>query len=70
MAEGKKMRGKAQEAVGKVKEMTGEATGKQDLRLKGVRDQVKGRAQQAAGEAEKTVKGTVEEANGKMRRHT
>ncbi|MFG3346287.1 CsbD family protein [Streptomyces sp. NPDC048018] len=70
MAGGKRIRGKAQEEMGKVKEKAGEATDRDDLRLKGAGDQVAGKAKQAVGKQERKVKGTAEEAKGRMRRHT
>ncbi|MFB7863033.1 CsbD family protein [Streptomyces sp. NPDC056069] len=77
MAEGKRIRGKAQEGMGKVKEKAGAVTGREDLRAKGVGDQMAGKAKQAAGKGERKIKGAAEETKGRaeatkgrMKRHT
>ncbi|MGW2707123.1 CsbD family protein [Streptomyces sp. NPDC001340] len=64
-AQGKKIRGKAQETKGKVEEAAGRATGDEELRGKGVGDRIAGKTRQQAGEAGQTVRGTAEEIKGK-----
>ncbi|MFF2502796.1 CsbD family protein [Streptomyces sp. NPDC058067] len=67
---GKKLHGKAQEAMGKAKQKAGRATGDNELRAEGTGDRVKGKARQAAGKAEQNVRGEAEELKGKIRKHT
>ncbi|WP_142215455.1 CsbD family protein [Streptomyces sp. SLBN-118] len=69
MAEAKRIRGRAQETVGKAKQKFGRATGRDDLRVKGTGDRIEGKARRAVGEMADKVKGTAEEFKGKMRRH-
>ncbi|MGW7367016.1 CsbD family protein [Streptomyces sp. NPDC054841] len=69
-AQGKKIRGKAQETVGKAKQKAGEVAGDEELRLKGTSDRIEGEARQAAAKAEDKVRGTAEEVKGKARKHT
>ncbi|WP_328666020.1 CsbD family protein [Streptomyces sp. NBC_00322] len=69
VAEGKRIRGIAQETVGKAKQKIGRATGRDDLRVKGTGDRIEGKARRAVGEMADKVKGTAEEVKGKIRRH-
>ncbi|WP_406397448.1 CsbD family protein [Streptomyces sp. NBC_00879] len=69
VAEGKRIRGRAQEAVGKAKQKIGRATGRDDLRAKGTGDRAEGKARHTVGEMTDKIKGAAEEVKGKMRRH-
>ncbi|MGW1893418.1 CsbD family protein [Streptomyces sp. NPDC002004] len=63
--QGKKIRGKTQETVGKAKEELGRVTGDEELSLKGTGDRIEGKTKQAAGKTGQTVRGTAEEVKGK-----
>src|SRR6476469_191838 len=59
---GDKLKGKAQEAVGKGKETVGNATGDERLQGEGLVDQAKGKVSQAAG----TVKDKLDQLGDKI----
>jgi uncharacterized protein YjbJ (UPF0337 family) len=48
-----KVRGTAKEAVGKVKEETGKATGNRDLRDRGTAEKIAGKAERKVGDVKK-----------------
>ncbi|TFE51853.1 CsbD family protein [Streptomyces sp. ICN441] len=68
-AQGKKIRGKAQETVGKAKQKAGKVTGDEELRAEGTSDRVAGQSKEKAAEVEQTVRGTAEELKGKARKN-
>jgi len=57
-----KISGMANEAVGKVKQGVGSATGNDKLRAEGAAQEVKGEVQQATGKAKDAVKNVVDKA--------
>ena len=57
-----KARGTGNQAVGKVKEVAGAATGDEQLEAEGEGQQVKGKAQKALGDAKDAVSGALESA--------
>ena len=65
-----KVKGAANEAVGKTKEKIGEATGNERLEGEGTIQEVKGKGQQALGDAKQGTKDAVNraaaEANKKL----
>ena len=65
-----KVKGAANEAVGKAKEKIGEATGNERLQGEGTIQEVKGKGQQALGDAKQATKDAVNraaaEANKKL----
>ena len=59
---GDKIKGKANEAVGNVKQTVGKATDNDKLRAEGKAQEIKGEGQQAVGIAKDAVKNTVDMA--------
>jgi uncharacterized protein YjbJ (UPF0337 family) len=57
-----KVRGAANEAVGKAKQGVGEATGSDKLQGEGAIQEVKGKGQQALGDAKEATKDAVNKA--------
>jgi uncharacterized protein YjbJ (UPF0337 family) len=57
-----KIKGAANEAMGKAKQAAGSAVDDPKLRAKGAAQEVAGKAQKAAGGAKETVKKTVDRA--------
>ncbi|MBA1272431.1 CsbD family protein [Stutzerimonas azotifigens] len=57
-----KIKGNTNEAVGKIKQGVGEATGNGSMKREGQRQEVKGDAQQLKGDVKDTVKGRVDRA--------
>ena len=57
-----KVRGAANEAIGKAKQGVGEAVGSDKLQGEGVIQEVKGKGQQALGEAKDATKDAVNKA--------
>lgn len=55
-----KIKGNANEAIGKAKQNVGEATGSDRLRGEGALQEAKGHAQQAVGHAKDAAKETIE----------
>jgi uncharacterized protein YjbJ (UPF0337 family) len=51
-----RVKGAANQAKGKIKEVAGKATGDAKLRTEGVADQVKGKVQSAVGDAKDELK--------------
>ena len=59
-----KVKGAANEAIGKAKQGVGEATGSDRLQGEGVIQEVKGKGQQAIGDAKQATKDAVNKAAG------
>ena len=59
-----KVKGAANEAIGKAKQGVGEATGSDRLQGEGVIQEVKGKGQQALGDAKEATKDAVEQGRG------
>jgi uncharacterized protein YjbJ (UPF0337 family) len=59
-----KVKGAANEAIGKAKQGVGEATGSDRLQGEGVVQEVKGRGQQAIGDAKQATKDAINKAAG------
>lgn len=57
-----KIKGAANDAVGKVKEGYGRATGDTETQAAGVAQQAKGKAQETVGDAKDAVKNVVDKA--------
>ncbi len=57
-----KIKGAANEAIGKAKQGIGEATGSDRLRGEGVMQEVKGKGQKAVGDAKQATKDAVNDA--------
>jgi len=57
-----KVKGAANEAIGKAKQGLGEATGSDQLQGEGVIQEVKGKGQQALGDAKEATKEAVNKA--------
>ena len=57
-----KIKGTANEAIGKAKQGIGEATGSDRLQGEGVIQEVKGKTQKAVGDAKQAAKDTANEA--------
>ncbi|TLX53644.1 CsbD family protein [Stutzerimonas nosocomialis] len=57
-----KIKGNTNEAVGKIKQGVGEATGNGSMKREGQRQEVKGDAQQLKGDVKDTVKDRVDRA--------
>ena len=57
-----KVKGAANEAVGKAKQGVGEAVGSDRLQGEGVIQEVKGKGQQALGDAKEATKETIDKA--------
>jgi uncharacterized protein YjbJ (UPF0337 family) len=57
-----KVKGAANEAIGKAKQGVGEATGSDRLQGEGVIQEVKGKGQQAVGDAKQATKDAVNNA--------
>ena len=57
-----KVKGAANEAIGKAKEKIGEATGSERLQGEGTIQEVKGKGQQALGDAKQATKDAVNRA--------
>ena len=57
-----KVKGAANEAIGKAKQGIGEATGSERLQGEGVIQEVKGKGQQAVGDAKQATKDAVNNA--------
>ena len=57
-----KVKGAANEAIGKAKQGIGEATGDDSLQGEGVIQEVKGKGQQALGDAKEATKDAVNKA--------
>ena len=57
-----KVKGAANEAMGKAKQGVGEATGSDRLQGEGAAQEVKGKGQQALGDAKQATKDTVNSA--------
>jgi len=51
-----RVKGAANQAKGKIKEVAGKATGDSKLRTEGVADQIKGKVQSAVGSAKDALK--------------
>lgn len=63
-----KIKGAANEAIGKAKQGIGEATGSDRLKGEGVIQEVKGKGQQAMGDAKDAAKETIDRAAGAAKR--
>lgn len=63
-----KIKGAANEAIGKTKQGIGEATGSDRLKGEGVVQEVKGKGQQAMGEAKETAKDAIDRAAAAAKR--
>jgi|SRR5579864_3527937 len=61
-----RIKGKAEEIKGKVKEKAGEWTGNRKTQAEGLADQVKGKTQNAVGKMKDAGRDMVEEAKRKM----
>jgi uncharacterized protein YjbJ (UPF0337 family) len=59
-----KVKGAANEAIGKAKQGVGEATGSDRLQGEGVIQEVKGKGQQAVGDAKQATKDAINKAAG------
>jgi uncharacterized protein YjbJ (UPF0337 family) len=59
-----KVKGAANEAIGKAKQGVGEATGSDRLQGEGVIQEVKGKGQQAVGDAKQAAKDAINKAAG------
>jgi uncharacterized protein YjbJ (UPF0337 family) len=57
-----KVKGTANEAIGKVKQGVGEAVGNDRLQGEGLLQEVKGRSEKAVGDAKQATKDTIDEA--------
>lgn len=57
-----KIKGAANETIGKVKQGVGSAVGSDKLRVEGAMQEAKGDLQQAAGKAKEVVKDTIDRA--------
>ena len=57
---GDKIKGKANEAIGNVKQAVGKATGSEKMQADGAKQELKGEAQQALGNAKDAVKNRVD----------
>ncbi len=57
-----KIKGAANDAIGKVKEGAGRATDSDKMQAEGLAQQAKGKAQKGVGEAKDAVKGVVDKA--------
>ena len=57
-----KMKGNANEAMGKIKQGVGGATGNERLRREGENQEIKGDAQQAKGDVKDTLKNGIDRA--------
>ena len=57
-----KVKGAANEAIGKAKQGIGEATGSEQLQGEGVIQEVKGKGQKAMGDAKEATKEAVDKA--------
>ena len=64
-----KIKGAANEAMGKAKQGIGEATGSEKLQGEGVMQEAKGKGQQALGDAKDAVKDTADKAAGAVHRN-
>ncbi|RJF68257.1 CsbD family protein [Rhodopseudomonas palustris] len=64
-----KIKGAANEAMGKAKQGIGEATGSEKLQGEGVLQETKGKGQQALGDAKDAVKDTADKAAGAVNRN-
>ena len=56
------VKGRAEDAKGKVKEVAGKAVGNERLESEGKTDQVKGKAQAGYGDAKENVKDVIDKA--------
>ena len=64
-----KVKGAANEAIGKAKQGVGEATGSDRLQGEGVIQEVKGKGQKAVGDAKQATKDAVNNAAGAANRN-
>ena len=65
-----KIKGTANEAIGKAKQGIGEATGSERLKGEGVIQEVKGKGQQAMGDAKDAGKDAIDRAAASAKRAT
>ena len=65
-----KIKGTANEAIGKAKQGIGEATGSDRLKGEGVVQEVKGKGQQAMGDAKDAAKDAIDRAAAGAKRAT
>jgi uncharacterized protein YjbJ (UPF0337 family) len=65
-----KIKGTANEAIGKTKQGIGEATGSERLKGEGVIQEVKGKGQQAMGDAKDAAKDAIDRAAASAKRAT
>lgn len=63
-----KVKHQAQQLAGKAKESAGHATGNEDMRNAGKRDQVEGNAKEKGQEFKDKAEGAVQDAQEKFRR--
>jgi uncharacterized protein YjbJ (UPF0337 family) len=56
MPDNDRMKGKADQGIGSVKEMAGKATGNEDMKAEGTAQKTKGKAQDTMGRAKDKVK--------------
>jgi uncharacterized protein YjbJ (UPF0337 family) len=59
-----KIKGSANEAMGKAKQGIGEATGSDRLQGEGAAQEIKGKGQKAVGDAKEATKDTIDRAAG------
>ena len=65
-----KIKGNANEAIGKAKQGIGEATGSERLQGEGAVQEVKGKGQKAMGDANDAAKDAIDRAAASARRST
>ncbi|MHC4044930.1 CsbD family protein [Bradyrhizobium sp. 23AC] len=65
-----KIKGNANEAIGKAKQGIGEATGSERMKGEGVVQEVKGKGQQAMGDAKDAAKDAIDRAAAGAKRAT
>ena len=63
-----KIKGTANEAIGKAKQGIGEATGSDRLKGEGTVQEIKGKGQKAMGDAKDAAKETIDRAAGAAKR--
>jgi uncharacterized protein YjbJ (UPF0337 family) len=64
-----KIKGAANEAMGKAKQGVGEATGSEKLQGEGALQEAKGKGQKAVGDAKEAVKDTTDKAAAAVHRN-
>ncbi|MDE2376272.1 CsbD family protein [Bradyrhizobium sp.] len=63
-----KIKGAANEAIGKARQGVGEATGSDRLKGEGIVQEIKGKGQQAMGDAKDAAKEAIDRAAGAAKR--